>query len=301
MLIFFVGIPDLMLSQEIQIFTVQDFDLKGKVKSCLVSTNYGKEEYVFDEDGHLTKSVTRYNDADYDITIYKYQVGELIEKRFENYRDNSFDKATSIANFYEIDTNTTRKLTEKIVSYDEVFLDQYEYFYDADERLVKIIRTNNEGTDETLIEYSVYKDEQTKTAKLNDVLLESVRSSSRKTKNGNLEKVVLTKRFLEGDPSTAIEEIFDNLNLLVSKTKFSFDDKTKQFTPEEIVKHTYDKKGMLVNTTTNRNEVLESKDFIYQFDNGENGNWIKQIVTPDNAYKTRKIKYYQMENKVKQD
>ena len=58
---------------------------------------------------------------DYDKTYYKYTHGELKEKRFENYRDGEFFSATSIANFYEIDTSLNRKITEKIMSYDKEF------------------------------------------------------------------------------------------------------------------------------------------------------------------------------------
>ncbi|MBT8313063.1 MAG: hypothetical protein KJP26_01270, partial [Maribacter sp.] len=82
-----MGVGSLVQSQEIRIFTTADFDLKGPVKTCLVSTKYGKETYDFDKEGKLTKSVTRYNDTDYDVTYYKYEGNELIEKRFENYRN----------------------------------------------------------------------------------------------------------------------------------------------------------------------------------------------------------------------
>ena len=62
--------------QEIQIFTLADFGLKENVKFCMVSTDYGKEEYDFNKKGFLTKSVTRYNANDYDVVYYKYKSGE---------------------------------------------------------------------------------------------------------------------------------------------------------------------------------------------------------------------------------
>ena len=83
-LIVFISIIWKIQSQEIQIFTVEDFDLTGNVKKCLVSTDYGKEEYDFNKNGLLTKSVTRYNDQDYDVVYYKYGKGELLEKRSES-------------------------------------------------------------------------------------------------------------------------------------------------------------------------------------------------------------------------
>ena len=286
------GIFPLVQSQEIKIFTTADFDLKGPVKSCLVSTKYGKEEYDFNEEGMLTKSVTRYNDEDYDVTYYKFQHGELVEKRFENYRNNIFDSSTSYANFYVIDTIPVRKVTEKIITYDKEFLDRYEYLYNADGILVKIIRTNNDGNDETLIEYTDYKGEQTQTNSLNGTILKSVRNSTKIAKNKSEQRIVLTKKFLEGEPHTAMEEIFDSEGKLISKTKFVQDPKKRQFTPEEVIFYEYDERGMLIKSISKSGKLTDVKEFIYQFDNGEAGNWIKEIITPENAYVTRKITYY---------
>lgn len=304
LLMAFVSMPWMCLSQEIKIFTTEDFDLKGPVKSCLVSTKYGKEAYDFNKEGKLTKSMTRYNDEDYDVTYYKYEQGELVEKRFENYRNNIFDSRTSYANFYVIDTVPVRKVTEKIISYDKEFLDRYEYLYNADGILVKIIRTNNDGNDETLIEYTDYKGEQTQTNSLNGTILKSVRYSTKVGKNKTDLRVVLTKFFLEGEPNTALEEIYDNEGKLILETKFSQDPTKKQFVPNEVVSYEYDDRGMLIKTETKRGKLTDVKEFIYQYDNGETGNWIKEIITPENTYRTRKITYYQLavpEKKMEED
>lgn len=290
--------PKEMTSQEIKIFTVQDFDLKGSVKSCRVSTNYGKEEYDFNEAGLLTKSVTRYNDADYDITYYKYSEGMLLEKRLENYRDKVFDKFTSIASFYTIDSLLNVKITEKIFSYNKEFLDQYEYFYTADS-LFKIVHTNNNGIDETLISYTAVKGEQTKTYSLNGVILKSIRTSIKKEKDSVMERNVLTKKFLDGEPSSAVEETFGGDHNIMSKTKFFHNAKSKQFAKEETVTYFYDETGMLLKIKSDNSGASEEKEYIYQYD--ENGNWKKEIITPDNAYKTRKISYYEFGDEVKEE
>ena len=289
-----LGCAHLGRSQEIRIFNLADFDLKGPVKSCLVSTKYGKESYDFDKEGKLTKSVTRYNDADYDVTYYKYRGEELIERRFENYRNNIFESGTSYANFYEIDTIPVRKVTEKIISYDKEFLDRYEYIYNADNILVKIIRTNNDGNDETLIEYTDYKGEQTQTNSLNGTLLKSVRKSSKIGKDKKSQEVVLTKKFLEGEPSSAKEQVFAANGKLHAETNFIYDLTKKQFVPQEVNTYEYNEKGMLVKSISKSGKKVNVKEFIYQFDNGDEGNWIKEIVTPENSYTTRKIVYYEV-------
>lgn len=284
--------PSGMTSQEIQIFQVEDFDLKGKVKSCLVSTNYGKEEYDFNEDGLLSKSVTRYNDTDYDIVYYKYSQGMLLEKRLENYREGVFDTATSMASIYTIDTLLNLKITEKIVTYNKEFLDQYEYFYKSDS-IFKITHSNNEGIDETNITYTDLKGEQTKTYTINGIIQQSIRTSFKKEQDSIIEKNILHKKFLDGKPYSASEEIFDGENRLLSKTKFFHNPKSNQFVIEEIVAYQYDASGILLKTKSDRGSDIEEKEYVYQFD--ASNNWIKEIITPENAYKTRKISYYELD------
>ena len=285
-------------AQEIKIFKSTDFDLKGKVKKCLVRTDYGKEEYEFNEEGLLTKSITRYNEQDYDITHYKYLADELLEKRLEVYRDNVFDKITSIANFYTIDTTVNRKITEKIISYSKEFLGQYEYFYDNEGRLIRINHNDNEGSDETEIIYKNVEGEQTKTMKRNGTILQSVRTSQRKGKDQKLQTIILTKNFIDGQPNKAVEEIKNESGLPVSKTEFYFDSKTKQFVPDVAISFGYDENNMLSKTEAKRGAITEVKEFIYQFDGTVEGNWVKEIVTPVNTYKTREISYYQTEKLV---
>ncbi|NJB69640.1 hypothetical protein GGR42_000102 [Saonia flava] len=288
----FCWMNTLLYSQEVRIFTLNDFDLKGDVKSCLVMTDYGKEEFDFDEKGYLTKLVTRYNDSDYTTTHYKYDSGELMEKRVENYIDGEFDESTSIANFYEIDTTQNRKVTEKIFSYSNEALDQYEYIYDGDNRLVSIKKTNNDGVDETVVDYTIYKGESTTSYLLNGVVQKSIRTSEKKKKNGKIMRTVLTKEFLEGNPIKASEEIFGDDQKLISETKFTYDTVTKGFVPAEKLQYSYNEKGMISGLKSNREGTEDIKKFIYQYDGEPHQNWIKKIRTPDNAYTTRKIEYY---------
>ncbi len=293
-----VIVPQFILSQEIKIFRTSDFDLKGEVKKCLVRTYYGKEEYEFNMEGLLTKSVTRYNDQDYDITHYKYSGDELLEKRLEVYRDNVFEENTSIANFYTIDTTENRKITEKIVSYSKEFLGQNEYHYDEAGNLIKVFHSDNEGSDETEIVYTDVKGERTKTTETNGIILQSVRTSEKKGKDQSKKIIILTKDFIEGKPNKAVEEVKNVAGLLVDRITYYFDTKTNQFVPEASTSYAYDENNMLLKTETKTGEEVEIKEYIYQFDGSENGNWVKQIVKPDNSYKTREISYYKTEKLV---
>ena len=287
-----ICLPLVFYAQEVKIFTLKDFDLKDSVKTCLVSTSYGKEEYDFDRKGVLTKSVTRYNEADYDVVYYKYQNDELIEKRSESYRNNIFDPSTSIAHFYKLDILNNVKVTEKIVSYEEEFLDQYVYYYDDKGDLVKIIRTNNDGIDETLIEYKKYKGEYTVTYLINNEPLKSIRTSQLKKKNGTVQKIVLTKEYLKGEANKAFEEVFNEKGLLVAQQEFEYNVAEKTFVPTKRTTYTYDDNDMLVGEASKNGDEVMKKEYVYQYDREGEGNWIKQIVRPENTYKTRKITYY---------
>lgn len=288
-------LPCKIFTQEPQIFTIQDFDLRGTVKSCLVITDYGKEEFEFNREGLLTKNVTRYSDSDYNITYYKYSGDQLMEKRDEIYLEGEVDKQTSIAHFYEVDTTASKKVTEKIISYDGDVLDIYEYSYNENGNLIKIIRSNNEGLDETNIEYTAYKGETTITYLLNGLVLKSIRTSFKKNRKGVKNKIVLTKEFIEGIPNKAQEMIYDSENKLTSLKEFYYDEVKKSFVAKKTINYTYDNEGLLLKEVEKIEKSVNTKNYIYQFDGEEHGNWVKKIITPKNLFSTRSITYYQDE------
>lgn len=288
-------LPSKIFTQEPQIFTLEDFDLRGTVKSCLVITDYGNEEFEFNREGLLTKNVTRYSDTDYNITYYKYSGGQLMEKRDEIYQEGQFDKQTSIAHFYEVDTTASKKVTEKIISYDGEVLDIYEYSYNDDGNLIKIIRSNNEGLDETNIEYTTYKGETTITYLLNGVVLKSIRTSFKKNRKGVKNKIVLTKEFIEGIPNKAQEKIYDSKNNLTSLKEFNYDEVKKSFVANKTMNYAYDNTGLLLKEAEKIEKTVNTKDYIYQFDGTEDSNWVKKIITPKNLFTTRSITYYEDE------
>ena len=286
------GISYSLHSQEIKIFTTEDFDLIDSVKTNVVVTKYGKESYEFNPDGRLVKSTTKYNDADYSITYYKYDADYLVEKRFENYRDNVFDVNTSIANFYAIDSVPNLKITERVVDYNKQLLEQYEYAYNDKNLLDNIVKTTDNGIDKTVITYQSYKGENTKTYTKNGEIVKSIRTSTVKEKDTVLKKVVLTKTYLKGKPVSAKEAVYSKQQQLLSVTTFIQDAESNEFNVQELKVYTYDEKNIVQKTETTIGEDTLIHTYIYQFDNGDSGNWVKQIITPDNTYTTREITYY---------
>ena len=285
--------PVPMLPQEPKIFTRSDFDLIGPVKTCRVITDYGKEDFEFNSDGLLTKSVTRYNENDFDISYYKYEENRLVERRDERYQDGAFDEITSIAHFYAYDSIPENKITEKILSYNKEFQEQYEYFYNPEGQLTKIVRSHAEGVDETQVEYSTYKHENTVSFVLNGLLQKTIRTSAKKEKDGTESQIVLIKHFIDGIPEKATEQKLNAKGQLISELDFAYKSEEKSFVPLTQKEYLYDNKDKLESVTSTSGKYRDIKEYLYQFDSEEGGNWVKKIITPENSYTTRVIEYYE--------
>ncbi|WP_350286051.1 hypothetical protein [uncultured Croceitalea sp.] len=280
-------------AQEIKLFQVADFDLKGNVKSCMVITDYGKEIFEFNEKGFLTKSTTQYNDTDKDIVVYKYEGDELVEKRMESYKDNTLDAASSMVNFYEIDSTGPRVVKEKIISFDKQFFEAQEYQYDEGGKLKRIIISHENAVDEMRIEHTAYKQETTITYFENEVIEKSIRKSSKKLRNGRTLAVTLLKEFVDGEPNRAIESIIDDTGKLLSEQFFYYNATEKEFVPKEKKIYGYESSGVLSKVTIKTNNTESVENYIFQFDDSEHKNWVKKIITPQNSYVTRILTYYE--------
>lgn len=280
------------VSQEIKIFTVSDFDLKGEVNKSLVITDYGKEEYHFNQKGLLTKAITRFSDTDFETTYYKYNQGELIEKRVEHYRDDIFDKATSLAYFYEVDTTSNRKVTEKIITYTKELLEKNVYNYDALGNLTEVTSTDANGTDKSQVRRDTMDSHITRSRIKNDRLEESVEKWTEATEEGTILEHKRTISYLDEIPDTRKKEVFGPDGKLLSYAESIYDASTETWISQFEDTHSYSENGMLEKTITKRRNALSAKEYIYQFDGTEANNWVKEIVTPDNTYRTRKISYY---------
>ena len=285
-------LPFLTMAQELRIFTKADFNLIGNVKKSTVITNYGKEEFYFNKDGKLTKSITRYTDKDYSITYYKYKNNQILEKRLENYRDGAFDKSTSIAHIFSIDTTGNKHITEKILTYSKKFLDQYEYEFDEQGKLKVIKRINNEEVDETTITYTTTDTEKEQTFYLNGKILKSIRESYKTNAKKEKLKITLTKQFLDGKPLKAEEVVTKEDGTIVYKDYFVADATGNKFMLDKKEIYSYKNDIKVVDKITVKKEkTTYDITYMHQFD-GDKGNWIKQVISPDNTYTTRKIEYY---------
>ncbi len=287
-------------AQEPERFTLKDFQLRGPVKTCVVKANYGEETFEFDKEGRLTRSVTRFNEQDYDITIYKYDSERLTERRDEVYREGRFDAQTSMAHIYKADS-VRSAISEVILSYDQSYQEQKESFFDAEGKLIRRVRTDYGGTDEILVEYSQYKDELTATYTRNGNLIKTVRSSSKKGDQGTI-AVELVKEFEGGQPVKAVETMRDKEGNTLKETHFEYETKEESFKAVAQITHTYDMEGFpesIVKKSLREgdkdNEPVK-QEFIYQMDGNEISNWVRKVTTPENSIVVRSITYYSAES-----
>lgn len=282
-----------IFAQAVKKLRLEDYDLKGNVKTCTVITDYGQERFEFDSTGTLIKIVTQYNKDDQDITQFSYKNGKLIEKRLESYKNGKLDMQTSMANFFEFDTlSSTKKITEKIISYDKAFFEEQEFYLNDDNKVERIVTSHEDGVDEKKIEYADYKGEKTETTFLNGIIEESIRISKRKNKIGEEVTVKLSKDYVDGEPKKAIERQFDASGKLLSEEFFDYDTKEKQFASLEKRSLVYSQDGVLEKEILTRGNGTSEKTYIFQFDDNEQKNWVKKIITPGNLYTTRRIIYF---------
>ena len=292
----FIVLVSKLSAQEIEIFKVSDFDLRGNVKTCLVITDYGKEEYHFDQQGRLTKSVTIFSDSDYETTHYKYKNGLISERRIENYLNDTFDSATSLANFYTLDTVPERMVTEKIISYDKELLEQNKYYYDDSDRIIRMVRVGTDGTDEITFEYEDTEEGELMTQKLNGVIAKTVETTYGKIDQDSLRQRTLeTKNYLNGELTTRNRRVIGPQEKLLFISSSIYDSSTEKWISQEEINYEYTEEGVLSKSKEKNRGLLSTKEYIYQFDGSEAKNWVKEIITPNNTYKTRRITYYKKE------
>ena len=210
----------------------------------------------------------------------------------ESYKGNQVDPSSSMAYFYSIDTTGNKKIKEQIVSYDKEFVEVQEYQYNQEGQLEKIIVSHENAVDEIVIESTVYKNEKTKTYFENGIVQKSIRESTAKDRTRGEVKVVLTKTYLDGEPNRAVEEMKNEKGLLISKEVFQYDIGAKKFVAVEKHNFEYDKEGNLSKEVIGQGNATSVKEFVFQFDDNEQKNWVKKIITPENTFTTRRITYY---------
>ncbi len=298
----FVFSWNLSNSQELNSITLKDYNLKGKVQHCIVSADYGNEEFYFNQEGVLTKAITRYGEEDYNITVYTIKDKALIQKNIEVYNDGELDKSVSLAHAYEIHINPQGKtITERIVNFKNQLFDTYKYIYDKDNRLIKITRNNDKGINETDIVYETDdKGEVIKEVHLAGV--DTVKVIKKLTpkidhKEGAYEE--LKAMYANNQPDMA------HLRFIDSTGKVKFEEKLQAGSKNPYRYYSKTKKTYIYNE---HGDIIEEREFqkgtllrksIYEYEYEDFGkdsakpvNWIRKTEKKSNNSVTREIEYF---------
>ena len=281
-------------AQQFNVLKRSDFDLKGPVKKCVVFTKYGQEQYVFNESGFLLSAATIFSKEDSETVFYKYQQDTLIEKRVEVYTNSRLDKSSSIASFYTYDTIPTTKIKERVMNYDRVFLDQFEYKYDTIGRLSQEIRTNTEGRYQIDVSYQWDTIQGIRNVSyFSDSIPIKKIDSFFKGPQRTIYKVVSTQ-FAEGLEKNQKVEFFNSKKQLLESQDFYFVVQDSLRVPSLKWSETflYNPIGNPISQIIKKGVTSQSKKMLYQLDGSPYKNWIKKIITPDNTYTTRRIIYF---------
>ncbi len=115
-----------------------------------------------------------------------------------------------------------------------------------------------------------------------------------KSQNDSLQKKVLTQKYLDGQVNSKTVQVFDSNGKLLSRTEELYDGSIEKWILQEDLKYSYAENGVLANVKSQQRGYTTTKEYIYQFDGTDANNWVKEIVTPDNTYKTRRIAYHEI-------
>lgn len=292
---FFIVFVQILWSQQLSILTLSDFDLKGPVEKCVVFTKYGQEQYAFNEKGYLISAATIFSKDDSETAYYKYEHDRLVEKRVEVYVNGRLDKSASLASFYSYERTPNLAIKERIMNYDRVFIDQFQYKYDSIGRLFQQLRTNLEGR--YIIDISQEWDSLNAVKRLSyltDSLPVKKVDSFFKTPKNLINKVVTTQ-FAEGAKKSQSIELFNQKKQLIKLQELNYLVQDSLLVPVEKIAYdyAYNELGNPVKEVIKKGVTSQTKKLLYQLDGSPYKNWIKKIVTPDNTYTTRRISYFE--------
>lgn len=284
-------------AQEVQSYSVADFNLQGPVKECVVITKYGKEVYTFNRAGQLTSAATIFSKGDSETTYYKYAYGVLLERRVENYVNGALDKKTSLANFYTYDTLSRFSVKEKIINYNREFIAQFNYSYDSIGQLSAVLRTNTQGRFLTEISH---KWDSLKTKKTSYFMMDSLvirEIDSVFNSKPKWLKTVCEKAYMGRELKRTFQYNFNENGHKIMDKEVAYQATDTINSVVYTLKNIYklNKEGYPIEIKIEKENTTQYKKNIYQWDGSPFRNWIKKITTPDNTYATRRIVYFEPE------
>ena len=273
---------------QVNVPTINDFGLKGKVQKCIQQSEYGTETYEFDQKGRLLRLSSRLNQNQKEEIRFIYKNDTLDQKWIEVYLDNQLKKDMSFVFHFNYKENTVEEWTIRL---DEESVTKATYQYDDKSRL--LYRLLSDGLEEQRYDYQyieaadssvtgIYKNNERFERILNmkDTLGNTVKSIHEEWSQG----ILLRKNSFEKNEKGQItkEELID----------FGIQNDTISNTLNKKTTYSYDGNGNISDVVIRNDRISKRQNFIYQYDNHTPSNWVKKIELPSNKYINRIITYY---------
>ncbi len=280
-------------AQEVRIKKLSDYQLQGPVKKCTVLTSYGKEVFEFNRKGWLERVTSFFNDEDYHVTHYKYSPSGIQERRIEYYERGIIDREASIANFYQMDSLSSKVKSERIVDYTGRIIEKRNYVYDSLKRIKTISKSSTQGRYTTQISYATDSlgSSFTKAFYIDSILKKKI-DSVLPLNNSKGAYTLITRQYID---SLAVEEsslLLNTKDKVTLREKSFFDLDENKWVLISSIQYQYDSNGKLIEQKTQQGNSLFTQQFTYQVDGSPYSNWIKQIILPNLTYTTRIIEYF---------
>jgi len=278
--------------QEKPYFTTSDYDLNGQVQTCEVLNDYGREVFTFDREGRLLRTETLFPGEDRNVTTYRFEQGDLAEKRVEYISDGAVDRTQSFLYSYTTYFEEEQmRVEEDIVSYDSRFLEKRIFHYDSLGVLRKIVKFHSDALDEIRIERRQSGDTLIVEKWLNQEL-QQVDKTYTLQEDGALYQYHITENVFQGEPYEAERERFNARGKRVEYRKLFYDPDTGRYQTDAVHTYSYDKRGALEKEAIQRGAAVYEKEYVFVFDSHQPPNWIRKIQMPENSFVSRKIAYF---------
>ena len=273
---------------QVNVPTINDFGLKGKVQKCIQQSEYGTETYEFDQKGRLLRLSSRLNQNQKEEIRFIYKNDTLDQKWIEVYLDNQLKKDMSFVFHFNYKENTVEEWTIRL---DEESVTKATYQYDDKSRL--LYRLLSDGLEEQRYDYQYIEAADSSVTGIYKNNERFERILNMKDKSGNTVKsiheewsqgILLRKHSFEKNEKGQItkEELID----------FGIQNDTISNTLNKKTTYSYDGNGNISDVVIRNDRISKRQNFIYQYDNHTPSNWVKKIELPSNKYINRIITYY---------
>ncbi len=273
---------------QVNVPTINDFGLKGKVQKCIQQSEYGTETYEFDQKGRLLRLSSRLNQNQKEEIRFIYKNDTLDQKWIEVYLDNQLKKDMSFVFHFNYKENTVEEWTIRL---DEESVTKATYQYDDKSRL--LYRLLSDGLEEQRYDYQYIEAADSSVTGIYKNNERFERILNMKDKSGNTVKsiheewsqgILLRKNSFEKNEKGQItkEELID----------FGIQNDTISNTLNKKTTYSYDGNGNISDVVIRNDRISKRQNFIYQYDNHTPSNWVKKIELPSNKYINRIITYY---------